>query len=67
MNMAWKKVCANFDEGGLGIRSLICLNNATNLKSCWELVQSNEQWASILRSRVLRESSCIHHHIFSFL
>ncbi|RHN47676.1 hypothetical protein MtrunA17_Chr7g0255541 [Medicago truncatula] len=62
VTVAWKKVCVGFDEGGLGIRSLICLNQASNLKLCWEMFQ---QWADLLRSRVLRGSTCIPYHIFS--
>lgn len=65
VTIAWKKVCADVDEGGLGIRSLIKLNEATNLKMCWDLLKSKEQWAHLLRSRVLRNSNCIRHHIFS--
>ena len=63
--MAWKKVCSDLDEGGLGIKSLICLNEATNLKLCWDLMHSKEQWAIIIRNRTLRGTYCIHHHIFS--
>jgi len=63
--VAWKKVCVDYDEGGLGIESLISLNEATNLKMCWDLLQSKEQWAILLRSSVLKNSSCINHHIFS--
>jgi len=65
--VAWKKVYADIDEGGLGLRSLICLNQARNMKLCWEMLHSEEQWAVIMRSRVLRGSSCIQHHIFSSL
>ena len=65
VTVAWKKVCADIEEGGLGIRSLICLNNATNLKQCWELFNSEEQWADVLRSRVIRRNNCIQHHIYS--
>ena len=65
VTVAWKKVCVDTEEGGLGIRSLICLNQATNLRLCWELLNSEEQWAEILRSRAIRGNSCIQHHIFS--
>lgn len=65
VTVAWKKVCSSYDEGGLGIRSLIKLNEATNLKMCWDLIQSKEDWAILLRSRVLRQSKCIKHHVFS--
>lgn len=65
VTIAWKKVCVDTEEGGLGIRSLICLNHATNLKLCWELLNSEEQWAEVLRSRVIRGNACIQHHIYS--
>jgi hypothetical protein len=65
VTVAWKKVCSDYVEGGLGIKSLICLNEATNLKLCWEMLQSHEQWAKLLRSRVLRGNHCITHHILS--
>jgi len=63
--VAWKKVCDAYDEGGMGIRSLVNLNAASNLKICRELLQSKEQWAQVLRSRVIRNSTCINHHVYS--
>lgn len=65
VTVAWKKVCSNYEEGGLGTKSLICLNEAYNLKLCLEMMQKDEQWAIVLRSRVMRDSNCINHHIFS--
>jgi len=65
VTVAWKKVCATFEEGGLNVRSLIALNEATNIKLCWDLLQSQEQWAQMIRSRVLRGNNCIRHHVFS--
>ncbi|GAU16832.1 hypothetical protein TSUD_367790 [Trifolium subterraneum] len=65
VTMAWHRVYTPLNEGGLGIRSLSKLNEATNLKLCWELVQSNLQWAKFLRHRVLKGSSPISYHIFS--
>jgi hypothetical protein len=64
ITVAWKKVCYNYEEGGLGTKSLVCLNEAYNLKLCWDLLQSREQWVVILRSRILRGSNFINHHIF---
>jgi len=32
VTIAWKKLCRPFSQGGLNIRSLDSLNNATNLK-----------------------------------
>ncbi|XP_045794076.1 uncharacterized protein LOC123888954 [Trifolium pratense] len=55
------------DEGGLGLRSLISINEAANLKLCWEFLNTDEDWAHVLRSRVLRGQKAINHHIFSSL
>jgi hypothetical protein len=55
------------DEGGLGLRSLISINEAANLKLCWEFLNANEDWAQILKSRVLRGQKAINHHILSSL
>jgi len=38
--MSWNKVCKPYDEGGLRIRSLICLNESFNLNLCWDLLHS---------------------------
>lgn len=65
VTVAWKKVCLDYEEGGLGVKSLISLNEATNLKCCWSLFNSSEEWASLLRSRVFRGSRCISHHVYS--
>ncbi|CAJ2678215.1 unnamed protein product [Trifolium pratense] len=65
VNVSWNKVCRPISEGGLGIRSMSSLNDATNLKLCWELINSEEHWALILKSRILRKGKPISHHIFS--
>jgi hypothetical protein len=65
VTVTWRKICADYDEGVLGIKSLICFNEATNLKMCWNLMQSDEQWANIIRSRAIRDHRCITHHISS--
>jgi hypothetical protein len=63
--VAWKKVCVDLDERGLGTKSLICLDEATNLKLCWDLLHFKEQWVVVIRSRTMRGANCIHHHIYS--
>jgi len=65
VTVAWKTICIPIDEGGLGIRSLSKLNEAANLKLCWDLMHSDNQWAHFLRSRVLRNNTFIGYHIFS--
>lgn len=63
--VAWKKVGAPYDEGVLALRSSISLNEATNLKLCWDMLHSEDQWVCILRSSFLRGPSCINHRIYS--
>jgi hypothetical protein len=65
VTVAWKKLCRPFNEGGLGLRSLIKINEASNLKLCWILLNSDEMWAVILRNRVLRDRRQIAHHVSS--
>ena len=64
VTVAWKKLCRPLDQGGLGIKSLIHLNTTSNLKLCWNMLQSNQSWASLLTSRVIRNREVINHHIF---
>jgi hypothetical protein len=65
VTVAWEKVCAPYEEGGLGLRSLVCINEATNMKLCRELLNSKEDWAIIHKSRALRNGHSINHHIAS--
>ncbi|CAJ2637186.1 unnamed protein product [Trifolium pratense] len=67
VTVSWNKMCSPIDEGGLGIRSLSNLNKASNLKLFWELFNSDNQWANLLRSRVVRKNGFIKHHIYSSL
>ena len=62
-----KKLCLPLNQGGLNIRSLINLNNASSLKMCWTFLHSQKSWASLLKERVLRSISTIQHHISSSL
>jgi hypothetical protein len=67
VTVAWKKICRPLSQGGLNLRSLSCLNKATNLKLCWSLLQSQSSWATLLLSRVMRGKNAIKHHIYSSL
>ncbi|GAU31744.1 hypothetical protein TSUD_146310 [Trifolium subterraneum] len=67
VTVAWKYVCVPYSEGGLGLRSLISLNEDSNLKLCWDFLHSEESWAQILRNRALRNGKVIGHHISSSL
>jgi len=65
VTIAWKKICKPYSKGGLGLRSLISLNEAFNLKLCFDLMQSNEDWAKIVKGRAIRGNCAIKYHIFS--
>ncbi|GAU21095.1 hypothetical protein TSUD_10120 [Trifolium subterraneum] len=65
VTVSWKKLCRPYSEGGLGLRSLMNLNEASKLKLCWDLLNSQEQWAVLIKSRVFRGHRCITRHIFS--
>lgn len=42
VTIAWTEVCQPKDYGGLGLRSLITLNEASNLKHGWDMFNSDE-------------------------
>jgi ribonuclease HI len=65
VTVSWKKMCRPMAQGGLNIRSLIHLNEASNLKLCWSLINSSSTWAVLLRDRVIRNGKAIRYHIFS--
>jgi len=65
VTVSWHKVCKPFKEGGLGIRNLSDINEAGNVKLCWDIMQSNLQWASFMRNRVLRKNKLITYHVSS--
>ncbi|XP_058775611.1 uncharacterized protein LOC131649884 [Vicia villosa] len=62
---AWNKICRPKLHGGLGIRSLLRINEDSNLRLAWDIRNSVEQWAVILIARVLKGFGTINYHIFS--
>jgi len=67
VTVAWKKLCKPYSQGGPGIRSLITINSASNLKLCWDMLHSQQSWAKLLLSRTIRSGKPINYHIFSSL
>lgn len=65
VSVSWSKLCSNKELGGIGIRSLRAINEASLLKLSWEMVSSNQDWAVILRSKYLRHNSPILYHVKS--
>jgi hypothetical protein len=65
VTVSWKKICRPLDQGGLNIRSLCGLNNATNLQLWWSMLHSQKPWALLLKDRFIRAKTTIGHYIFS--
>lgn len=63
--IAWNKVCTPLKEGGLGVRNLSDINEAGNLKVCWDIMQSDLQWDQFIRSRILRNKKPVNYHVSS--
>ncbi|KAI5445613.1 hypothetical protein KIW84_013725 [Lathyrus oleraceus] len=57
ITVVWKNICKPVSEDGLGLRSLVALNEVTNLKLGWDFMNSDDPWASLLR-RNLGPSAC---------
>jgi len=65
VTIAWNQVCRPLEEGGLGVRNLSFINEACNLKVCWDIMQSYLQWAQFIRSKILRNKKPVNNHVSS--
>lgn len=65
VTVAWHKTCYPLKECGLGIRYLSKINEAADLKLCWELSHSQLPWAQGFISRVIRGNKVISYHVYS--
>ncbi|KAI5422272.1 hypothetical protein KIW84_045654 [Lathyrus oleraceus] len=54
VTVSWSTVCTPVSEGGLGLRSIPKINEAFILKLCWDILHSEDQWDTFLKSRVTR-------------
>lgn len=63
VNVVWRMICKPYDQGGLPLRALSMINKASNLKLCWDLANSVEDWTILLKAIVLRGGFHIHHHV----
>lgn len=61
----WDKVFPSFSQGGLGIKYFLAFNPASNQKLCWDIVNSKEPWAQIVKSRFIKKGMPITHYISS--
>lgn len=65
ITVAWRNLCRPKAEGGIGIRSIYAINKASMIKLAFDFVAKDEQWAIMLRARVLRNGKPVLYHIFS--
>lgn len=63
--VAWKNICMPYSKGGLGIKSIVYLNEASNMKLCWDFIHSLVPWDLFLQCKVLRSTRSIGNHIHS--
>lgn len=63
MFVACTKCCRPYEEGGLNIRSLLSANEAFNLKLCWDMLTSDEDWEILLRGMVSKGKRPLKYHI----
>lgn len=45
VKIAWKIIYSHITDGGLCLRLPTHINDASMLKLCWEMFNSNNQWA----------------------
>lgn len=67
MTISWLKICSPFKDDGLGIRSLVALNDASRLKLCWNLIISKHHLANMLRHITCIKCTTINYYISSSL
>lgn len=63
--VSWKKSCQPLSNGGLGLRSLRWLNEASNMKMMFDILYSHEGWVVLIRNRVIKHYGCIRYHVYS--
>lgn len=59
----WDKVYSPIPQGGLVIKSLLVFNATSSQKLYWDIINSKEPWAQILKVRVLKKYVPITYHI----
>lgn len=50
--IAWHKICAEYEEGGLGVRDLKLFNQSLLIKIVWQLaLQQDRLWVKVVRAK----------------
>ncbi|XP_019431608.1 PREDICTED: uncharacterized protein LOC109338759 [Lupinus angustifolius] len=51
VNVAWNQVCSSTSFGRLGLKSIKLMNKSALLKLAWDMLSSQQEWASFYRER----------------
>ncbi|XP_026459745.1 uncharacterized protein LOC113360451 [Papaver somniferum] len=49
--VAYDKICAPYNEGGLGISRMRVMNKVILMKLCWNICNSNKAWVRFMRAK----------------
>ncbi|XP_026442651.1 uncharacterized protein LOC113342272 [Papaver somniferum] len=63
--VAYDKVCVPYEEGGLGISSMISMNKALLMKLWWNMKTSKKNWAKLFRARFFSRNGHLRKYIKS--
>lgn len=55
--VAWRDVCKEREEGGLGIRALKDVNKVSSLKLIWRLLTGDSLWSKWIKTNILKDKS----------
>ncbi|XP_026399725.1 uncharacterized protein LOC113295609 [Papaver somniferum] len=63
--VAYDKICAPYEEGGLGITQLSVTNRALLMGLWWKIRNSNKVWARFLRAKFFMRNAKLVHYVKS--
>ncbi|XP_026382114.1 uncharacterized protein LOC113277170 [Papaver somniferum] len=63
--LAYDKICAPYEEGGLGLTQLGVMNKALLMGLWWKIRNSKKIWARFLRARFFKRNGNLVHYIKS--
>ncbi|XP_026383840.1 uncharacterized protein LOC113279362 [Papaver somniferum] len=63
--VAYKKICAPYEEGGLGVTQLSVMNKAFLMGLWWKIHKSNKVWARFLRANIFMRNGTLVHYVKS--
>ncbi|KAJ4819788.1 RNA-directed DNA polymerase (reverse transcriptase)-related family protein [Rhynchospora pubera] len=57
--IAWEKICAPIDKGGLGVRNLNIVGEALFLKLVWDIISGEDKlWVKLCKAKYFHNEGC---------